>query len=606
MCFIAFCISVFLVSCGTAPVLKENSNNLPKKNDKAISSENAAVSDKTEEKSSEPVAPGSYAGKHIKLTLEDSGWDIFAPRSSLMQDYRYGPSLMSDGNGGIDAYFSSPGDTTHEFDWFTYRHSDDGGESWGDEKIVLTPTPNSADALSVCDPDVFYYDGYYYLGYTSTIDETRNGLCNSAFIARSENPDGPFLKWNGKGWGGMPKPLIAYDGVNLAWGEGEPSFVVVGDVLYIYSTHDSYTHTLERMKATEVRTADLTDPMWPSRLSVEGIAVDRTDSTGDDEYTFYDCDSLDVAYVEACEKFLAVCVNRRFQNSSCLLYFESDDGVNFERVSEINTNVICGAHNVGIISDANGHIKPSDQVLIGYAYSGSSSTAWGIWSTRLVRAKLEYTDEIDRSDEQADNIRQAISYFGMESHCKIGVSATYVTGYENIGETFDLGYYYLDNNYNTAAINKKDIAYTDYDENIISIGKDGSVIAKNPGMTIANIHYEGFTRPVCFCVLGESVSSGDLNTFRLSGLNMFMDELVISGDDPYAVAIRPTATFTNYVMRELSPEDMEKLGIKISVDDESICTVGDLNILKPIKEGETTVHLTAPGGIECATKVIVK
>ena len=107
---------------------------------------------------------------------------------------------MLDDDGGIDAWFAAPGDGEDEYDWVTYRHSDDGGKTWSDEKVVLSPSPNTPDALSICDPDAFYYDGYYYLGYTSTINKNEKGLCNSVFLARSKEPDGPYEKWNGSGY----------------------------------------------------------------------------------------------------------------------------------------------------------------------------------------------------------------------------------------------------------------------------------------------------------------------------------------------------------------------------------------------------------------------
>ena len=122
------------------------------------------------------------AGKHIRLTLKDAGADVFTPRDDGQQDYRYSPSLLYNDDGGIDVWFASPGDGEDEYDWVTYRHSDDGGSTWTDEKVVLSPSPNTPDSLSICDPDVFFYGGYYYIGYTSTINKNEKGLCNSVFI----------------------------------------------------------------------------------------------------------------------------------------------------------------------------------------------------------------------------------------------------------------------------------------------------------------------------------------------------------------------------------------------------------------------------------------
>ena len=41
--------------------------------------------------------------------------------------------------------------------------------------------------------------------------ENPEGLCNQLYVARSKNPNGPFEKWNGNGWGGDPAPIIYYD-----------------------------------------------------------------------------------------------------------------------------------------------------------------------------------------------------------------------------------------------------------------------------------------------------------------------------------------------------------------------------------------------------------
>ena len=216
-----------------------------------------------EEAEEEPVDVynSELADKHIRLRLEGDGKDVFALWGSGRPDYRYGASLIQNEDGSIDAWFASPGDGKKEYDWLTYRHSEDGGKTWGDEKVVLAPTPGTADLQSVCDPDVFYYEGYYYLGYTGTVN--KDGLCNNVFLARSQNPDGPYEKWNGKDWGGDPVPIVYFKGVDIAWGVGEPSFVVVDDKIYVYSTLDSFSDKYGWVRATQIHTADLTDPRWP-------------------------------------------------------------------------------------------------------------------------------------------------------------------------------------------------------------------------------------------------------------------------------------------------------------------------------------------------------
>lgn len=137
--------------------------------------------------------------KHFRLILKDEGQDIYMPRQCQSWGYRYGPSIMVHGD-ICEAWFASPGDG-YEADWFTYRHSEDGGRTWSEERVVMTPVPNSMDWFSVCDPAVFKYGKYYYIGYTSTVFANGGGVCNNGFVARSTSPTGPFERWCGNGWG---------------------------------------------------------------------------------------------------------------------------------------------------------------------------------------------------------------------------------------------------------------------------------------------------------------------------------------------------------------------------------------------------------------------
>ena len=98
-------------------------------------------------------------------------------------------------------------------------------------------------------PGVVYFNGYYYLGYTSTLNST--GFCNNVFVARSGTPDGPFEKWNGNGWGGPEcQPIVYYDESWQEWGIGEPSFIELNGKLYMYYTSGG---------STMVATADATN-----------------------------------------------------------------------------------------------------------------------------------------------------------------------------------------------------------------------------------------------------------------------------------------------------------------------------------------------------------
>ena len=545
----------------------------------------------------------TLADKHVRITLNDEGYDVFAPRNDGKQDYRYSPSIMLDKDGGIDAWFASPGDGHDEYDWITYIHSDDGGATWSDEKVVLAPTPNTADLLSICDPDVFYYDGYYYMGYTSTVDRKEKGLCNSLFLARSQNPDGPYEKWNGSGWGGMPVPIVYFNGIELGWGCGEPAFVVLDDTVYVYSTRDGYSGVPDRVRVTEVRTADLTDPMWPRNLSLKGHAGVRNDLSDDKNYVYDDADSWDVVYLEESHKFVALCTNRRFKQDSCLLYYESDDGISFERVSEINTNVIAGCHNSGMMADGRGHIGKDTPIIIGYAYSGSGNSKWGIWSTRFVSASIDYTDEIDRSEDGKENLKIPIEYKvpmtpGAPLMLRTDQLVYQVTA-DN--KAIEISYRIRDNYRNERSIDKSEIKIEKYDPEILMLTDDNSLIPIAEGMSIVGIEYRGIRRDIFVCVLPDKVKAAGLKYFY-----PVCESYELKVREPIVIKVRPMAVFNNYDIHELSNTEILSYGVTFSSSDRSVCTVSGDGTLTIHSPGDATVTASSGSGIKYSINIHVK
>lgn len=559
------------------------------------SEEQTPVIEVTTEASDEPeekkdVYNSELADKHVRLRLPDSGKDVFALWGTGKPDYRYGPSIIKNDDGSIDAWFASPGDGKKEYDWITYRHSDDGGNTWGDERVVLAPTPNTADFKSVCDPDVFCYDGYYYMGYTATVN--KEGLCNNVFIARSKNPDGPYEKWDGNGWGGNPIPIVYFEGVDIGWGVGEPSFVVVDDKLFLYNTLDSFSEKYGWVRATQVHTADLKDPEWPLNLKYEGISVYRNDSTDADHYTYADSDSWDVAYLEDSHKFVALTTNRRFKKDSCLLYYESDDGISFTRVSELNTNVLTGCHNCGLMSDPSGHIGGEDKTMIGYAYSGSGESKWGVWATRFATVDIDYTDEPDREEDGKGNLKEPInideSLLSKEPIMLVTDSLTYTA---QADETpINIGYYLMNSYRKKSAISSDDITIEDYDHNILKLSDDNRLMPIHEGITTVTVAYKQLRREICVRVLPEEYDDTRISTFY-----PVCKRYDISVNEPIIVKVRPMAVFGDYDISELSGYSININNIKFRSSNESVCTVKKDGTIKPVSPGTSVIT------VECET-----
>jgi len=250
------------------------------------------------------------------------------------------------------------------WDQVAYRHSTDGGVSWTADQMVLKPTEYSRDQLSVCDPGVAKWGGCYYLGYTSTEDS--RGTDNHAYVCRSQSPTGPWEKWNGSGWGGLPQPVITYTGDKDFFGAGEPCMVVKNDTLYFYYTWNGGGNEEAN---TRLATASAKDENWPAHLTYHGTVINKSNIPG--------ADHCDIKYRDDIKKFQAIHTASRMTASSYIVLWESGDGIVFRKVTELRGNLKPYLHNCGWSGDETGHIDPAKQQYISYAYGPN----WANWNT---------------------------------------------------------------------------------------------------------------------------------------------------------------------------------------------------------------------------------
>lgn len=304
--------------------------------------------------------------KEWVLTVSEDYDVMYNPNGD--KGYRYGPSILKYEDGTMDMWMSRPGNNSTEWDYIAYRHYD--GEYWSDEEVVLWPTSGSKDQCSVCDPAVIYLNGYYYLGYTATASYELDGLNNSAFVARSKSPNGPFEKWSGESWGGNPEPIIEYDHSPNYWGIGELSFVADEEDLFIY-----YTFINDVENCIRLAKADLSDN-WPETVRLKGTVSYRK---GEDSY--------DVVYAKDCKEYVAFSIRDRMLDSSYLVMYTSENGKDFVEVASVKNNIKDFAHNMGIAKNELGHIDLLGNQIIGYAYGKE----WGSWPMLLQNLKIEKT-----------------------------------------------------------------------------------------------------------------------------------------------------------------------------------------------------------------------
>ena len=330
---------------------------------------------------SQPVEAGDPA-KYVQIEAVDTGIDIYTTVKGG-GGYRYGPSMILNTDGSLDVWSAcnAPGDI---WDMVSYSRLYDGGRRSSAESLPVKPTAGSHDNYSTCDPGVIKFGGYYYVGYTTTLDV--RGVDNDICVARSKSPDGPFEKWTGAGWGVEPQPLIEYTDNPDQWGAGEPSFVLMGDKLYIYYSWNTSA------PATRLAIADATDENWPATLEYMGDVIPNKPGSAD---------SADVKYSDEFGRFIAVFTSKRFSPDSYIAVWESFDGVNFRQSGLVKANTCRNLHNCGISGRADGHIGAGDPVYLGYSYLDGVEDGW---ATRLHEVRLSLADAPKTDDTAEENV----------------------------------------------------------------------------------------------------------------------------------------------------------------------------------------------------------
>ena len=189
------------------------------------------------------------------------------------------------------------------------------------------------------------------------------------FIARAKNPEGPYEKWNGNGWGGDPYAITRYSGDGV--GCSMPSFTVKGDTLYMYyvdQTHPDQDWNSEGN--ISVSTFSLKDPNWPGNELSNKMCENKPE---------------EVRYCPDIDKFIGFQLKGGWDYDSYVEIYESTDGVNFTKTSSFRNNFPHYAHNIGISGNNLGQLDLSIQNYIGTAYTPTGVEAWwGHWHTQLI------------------------------------------------------------------------------------------------------------------------------------------------------------------------------------------------------------------------------
>ena len=450
---------------------------------------------------------------------------------------------------------------------------------------MLMPDPDSYDKFSCCDPGAVYFGGYYYVGYTSTIDSYNGGVNNNVFVGRSRTADGPYEKWNGSGWGGEPAPIIYYDELDTRYGAGEPSMVVKDGTLYLY-----YTWACPDGDCTRVSTSD-TGEDWPARLEYRGVAYRKAGQ-----------DSLDVAYLEDAGKFIAFATQNRFTENSGIAIMESEDGLSFYQTDFICEGLYQYCHNMGVARRPDGHIRLSDNVFVGYAFSDGGRENWGKWATAFQPVRLElYHGEVTPSP--ASQSIFCTDYFADPEAARptiaIGTTDRNLELYSE-DDKRQLHFVTVDCFLGLHDItDTRKLSFSGYDSSLISI-KNMMICSKGKaGVTTVTVRYKGFESRFKVYLHDTFDEFRDNSLKHVIEFTPICSEFSLSLSDDHHPQIRGLTRFSNSTWAEAFNDgemvNYDRFPVTYEVADESVAVVNDRGIIFPTGTGTTTVKVTIAG-----------
>lgn len=524
---------------------------------------------------------------HVKAAASGDPRIIYAPPEEL-SGYRYGPSIIYYADGSCDGWFSTPG-YGGEWDWITYRHSEDGVE-WGPEKVVLTPNADSMDKYSCCDPGVIYFGGWYYLGYTSTIESANGGVNNNVYVARSRRPDGPYEKWNGSGWGGDPAPIVYYNEYDLKYGAGEPSFVIARGKLYVY-----YSWSCSEGSFTKVSVTDTEDD-WPARLEYAGTCYARRNSQ----------DSSDVVYLEEAGKFLAFSTERRFSANSGIAIFESEDGVNFTQTCLFKNGLYTFCHNMGIAHRPDGHIRLIDDLFVGYAFSNGAEGNWGKWATAVQRISLElYNGSADEVLASAQNEAGVLcdDYFAAAGDMDniIGIACSpRLLEFPEYADGNTVTMVWLDNALRSHEIkDTKNIRFSGYDKSLIRFKGSKMYVKGKQGVTTVTATYKGLRFEFKVYVRKDYDEIHGYFNKQIAEFRPVVEEYTIDLADRHTPQLRGYVRFTDNTWGDAfngsEAYDQKRFPITYTVSEPGVIDVNERGVVSALAAGSVDVTVTING-----------
>lgn len=311
--------------------------------------------------------------------------------------YAYAPSIVREGE-TIHLFYCSLGVVTGKEgnshgsgDGVRYARSNDGGETWSAPRVVVKATFHDAKVdRHACDPSVVFFNGAYYLYYSSAFVNRRGLNQTTIQVARSPAIGGPYLTFTERGtWEDTPinpariiEPLRERSPSAMpSYGAGQSTLVMKDDLLHMWYTDDSTEDGGQgdsRWAKVQVRYTRSRDGLnWspPSVVSADPVAG-----------------SIDIKYDPGSDQFVMAWV---LNHSRCarVLASISDDGIRWGPTQTVLPPAATPryANNLGLLGDRNGWLTEGSFLVLAAGDDLAADEECGVPPGTLPLTRLKFS-----------------------------------------------------------------------------------------------------------------------------------------------------------------------------------------------------------------------
>ena len=307
--------------------------------------------------------------------------------------YNYCPSIMQMSNGTLYIYYCTNQKSYEVVDYIGCRkgtRDGDGNITWGEEKIVLSPSEGTWDAHHTCDPSVIAGDFKYqgasykylmaYLGCTSYDSQD-----NKIGLAVANSPEGPFTKV-----GNTPFIDFTMDEsfTGFQWGVGQPSLTSIdkSGKVYLFYTRGDKNGTGEMVDEWDLSDLDAPKKEITETLSTRSLydLNGNKDIMNNADFV-YDAENKRFYAVSDCHpnpsdepNYIASHV--RVNYFDLKLSFSNFSWKSLKTISSEETGFPRN-HNAGILRDEYGQLTDNGYLTVFYTVSETGNTS--LWSYRI-------------------------------------------------------------------------------------------------------------------------------------------------------------------------------------------------------------------------------